>query len=92
LTKVDSNAPKRQKILSDGPFSHLDLIKRGNFQLKKVDHFQTLQPRSLSQLEQDASQLTMGEFLQKTVSIREAVTDNESDTAGDELECSSTAW
>jgi hypothetical protein len=64
------------------------LIKAGQFQLKKVDRSQLLPPPPPPPKhgEEDSSQLTLQDIMQKMASIREAVANNESESIGEKLE------
>jgi hypothetical protein len=66
----------------------LDLIKAGQLQLKKVDRSQLLPPPPPPPKhgEEDSSQLTLQDIMQKMTSIREAVANNESESTGEKLE------
>jgi hypothetical protein len=79
-------------VVDDSP-SHLDLIKAGGFQLKKVDRSQPLgpPPKPKFEKEEDPGALTLQDILQKAASIREAVACSDSSGSGSE-KTESTAW
>ncbi|MDR0590240.1 MAG: hypothetical protein LBG09_00010 [Puniceicoccales bacterium] len=90
LRKVDPNAPKGESPLPPPPMSHLDLIKAGAFRLNKVDRDAWKNSAPKTQAEEDPSQLSLQDILQKAASIREAVAVSDSSSADEKTE--STAW
>lgn len=84
---------EEKKEAPAAPLTHLDLIKRGGFKLKKVDNSKPLPPPVKKVEETDPNSLSLAEILARAASIRDAVAASDSDEEGeDESETSSESW
>ena len=72
--------------------THLDLIKSGNFKLKKVDNNTPRPQINVPQEKDDTDSLSIQDLLQKAAQIRDAVKCSDSSDDDDEKSSDSESW
>ena len=91
LRKITEPRKVKEIEIEQKPLSHLDLIKAGNFKLKKVDQKERPPIKQLPEEEEDPNSLSAAELMRK-LAINRAAAHESSDEEEEEESSSSESW